>query len=487
MPDSKAGGFSGPELCALSAHDAALKLRKGEISPGELLAASRARVERAEPAVNAMPTLCWERAEGKMASLVDGPADHPGWLGGLPVAIKDLTPVAGVRTTFGTKALAGNVPGKSDRLVLRLEERGALVVGKTNTPEFGVGGNTFNEVFGATRNPWNCSLNAGGSSGGSAAALACGEVWLAHGSDLAGSLRTPAAYCGVVGFRPGPGIAGGAPEGLAFHTEGVQGPMARSVLDCALFLDAMSGFDPSSPISFPAPCAPYQEAVLKAGSKVRIAYSPDLNGFGSVERSMGEHLSSALSRVEREGAVVVEDCPDLPDLDKTYRVLRAMLWAALPGRAPREWQRHFKRTLKENIEYGRNLSIDDVYDAQLGRTRLFENVASFLRGFDVLACPVVGLHPGPVEEEYPKFMDGEPLDDYITWLRFSYLSTATGLPSVSVPVGLNESGVPVGLQLIGPHRGEARLLAAARAVEMAVGGPLGPIDPNASGESAAQS
>ncbi|MCT7377911.1 amidase [Chelativorans salis] len=469
--------YTGPELCAYEAHEIVDLLKKREISPVELVEASFARIAAVEPHINAMPTLCRDRAEAAARDISSDDAGMPGWLGGLPIAIKDLMEVGGVRTTMGTKGLADYVPERSGALVERLEARGAIVVGKTNTPEFGAGANTFNDIFGMTRNPWNTKLNAGGSSGGAAAALATGEVWLAHGSDLAGSLRTPAAYCGVVGLRPSPGVAGGGPQLMKFHTEGVQGPMARSVRDTALFLDAMSGFSADDPLSWPAPATSYQQAVERADANIRIAFTADMNSFGLVSQEMDGCLRDALRKTEAAGAVVVEDCPELPDLDRTYRVLRAMLWAALPGRAPDAVQKHFKRTLSENIAFGRKLSIDDVYDAQLNRSRLFDNVVGFLRDFDVLACPVVGLMPGPVEEEYPTEIDSVPLTDYISWLRFSFLATTTALPAISVPVGLSEGGLPIGLQLIGHHRGEARLLAVARAVEVATGGPRGPIDP----------
>jgi amidase len=473
--------FTGPELCAREAHEIVDLLKKKEVSPAELVEAAFSRIEAVEPHVNAVPTMCRDRAEAAAGAISVAEANEPGWLGGLPIAIKDLAEVAGVRTTMGTLGLADYVPEKSDTLVRRLETRGGIVVGKTNTPEFGAGANTFNEVFGITRNPWNTRLNAGGSSGGAAAALASGEVWLAQGSDLAGSLRTPAAYCGVVGFRPSPGVAGGGPSMMKFHTEGVQGPMARSVRDAALFLDAMAGFSPDEPLSYPAPPTPYQQAVEKADAKVRIAFTADMNGIGVISREMDGYLRDALRKMEAEGAVVVEDCPELAELDKTYRVLRAMLWAALPGRAPAEIQKHFKQTLRENIDFGRSLTIDDVYDAQLNRSRLFDNTVGFLRDFDVIACPVVGVMPGPVEEEYPTEVDGVPLTDYISWLRFSFLATTIGLPAISVPVGLSRDGIPVGLQLIGHPRGEARLLSIARAFEVVTGGPLGPIDPVVTG------
>lgn len=236
--------FTGPDLCAYEAHEVVGLLKRGEISPEDLLEASQKRCAEVEPAVNAMPTLCFERAKQALKSVPSNSL-----LSGLPIAIKDLMAVGGVRTTYGTQGLTDNVPSASDSLVETLEGNGAVVVGKSNTPELGAGGNTFNSVFGSTANPWNTTRNAGGSSGGAAAAIATGEVWLAHGSDYAGSLRTPAAYCGVVGLRPSPGRAGGGGALTAWNTEGVQGPMARSVTDCALFLDAMVGFEAGSPIS----------------------------------------------------------------------------------------------------------------------------------------------------------------------------------------------------------------------------------------------
>ena len=472
--------FSGPELCALEAHEVVELLRRKEVAPETLVEASSARIAEVEPKVNAMPTLCEERALSMLKAWQQTGFDpeSTGWLGGLPVSIKDLQMVGGVRTTFGTPALADFVPDVTDPLVERIERRGGVVMGKSNTPEMGAGGNTFNPVFGMTRNPWNTACNAGGSSGGAAVSLVTGEVWLAHGSDLAGSLRTPAAYCGVVGMRPTPGRAGGGPSDIAFNTEGVQGPMARSVRDCALFLDAMAGFDPANPISFPAPDSPFQDAVVRAEGKVRIAFSPTLNGFASISRETESVLRQALLAVERNGGVVEEDCPELPGLNHTYRVLRAMMWAAGPGQLPDEIQSRFKQTLTENINYGHNLTVADVYQAHRGRTVIFRKMIAFLEDFDVLACPVVGVPPGPVEEEYPTHMDGELMEDYIEWLRFSYLATTASLPALSVPAGFTEDGLPVGLQLIGRPRGEAELLAVARAVELAVGGPNRPIDPN---------
>lgn len=484
QPKNKAGTgaftFTGPELSRKTATDVVNMLRKGEIAASEALEAAVARIAQVEPAVNAMPTLCIDRAREELKAIgrrKRGAGNHAAWLAGLPLAIKDLTPVKGVRNTLGTKGLADNVATESDPLVELLEARGGIVVGMTNTPEMGAGGNTFNAVFGATRNPWDVSKNAGGSSGGAAASLATGEVWLSHGSDFAGSLRTPAAYCGIVGLRPSPGRAGGAPPSIAFNTEGVQGPMARNVTDVALFLDAMAGFDARVPISIEAPAEPFQSAVRRAKPRVRIAYAPTLDGFAEVEPEIDGVLRRALRQVEKAGGTIEEACPALPDLYATFVTLRGMAWASLPGSKGPDIQKHYKKTLKENIALGFKLKPDDIYKAMHARSVLYANMQSFLATWDVLACPVVGLEPLPVEVEYPTQVNGKPMRDYIDWLRFAFLATTTGLPALSLPVGFTRSGMPVGLQLIGPPRGEAKLLAVARALEMAVAFPGTPIDP----------
>ncbi len=302
--------YTGNEICQLEAHEAVSLLKKGDLSPAELLEASLSRISQVEGSVNAIPTVCAERARDSLCELEKRERKNgsfPGWLAGLPIAIKDLMSVSGVRTTFGTPGLSDNVPEKSDPLVERLENRGATVVGKTNTPEFGAGGNTFNSVFGFTRNPWNIRMNAGGSSGGAGVSLATGEVWLSHGSDLAGSLRTPAAYCGVVGLRPSPGRAGRGPRGLGFHTEDVQGPMARNVTDCTLFLDAMCGFDPMSPISIKSPLISFAEAVKTPKQDARVAWTSDLNGFAQIETEIKEVLETSLKRFESNGASIEEN------------------------------------------------------------------------------------------------------------------------------------------------------------------------------------
>ncbi len=477
MPD-KHHKFSGPELCRLEAHEVMALLKKGEVSSQELIEASKKRVQQVEPMINAMPTTCWDRAENAAQNMTKGnQTNRRGSLHGIPVGIKDLTIVKGVRTTFGTPGFADFVPDKSDPLVELIENNGGIVVGKTNTPEFGAGGNTFNEVHGPTFNPWNVTLNAGGSSGGAAASLATGEVWLSHGSDHGGSLRTPAAYCGVVGLRPSPGRCGGSSPDQAFMIEGVQGPMARSVKDCALFLDAMSGFDARFAISYPEPKQSYFEAVERPNNSPKIAFSMNLNGFAAIDDDMKAHLLEALKILEKSGAAVEEHAPDTSNLNDTYLTLRGLMRATAAKVLPSHVRSQWKATIEENTVFGENLTIDQITDAQINRSKLYANMLSLFDRFDVLALPVVGCMPHLQSEEWVREVGRQQLDSYVDWLRFAFLATVTSLPSISVPVGLGPGGLPVGIQMIGKPRDEAGLLQTALFVEHVMGGPLGPIDP----------
>ncbi len=462
--------FTGPELCAKPAREIVALLRSGEVTTPDLIEASLTRMDQVEPKVNAVVTRCPERARSRTA-----PKDS--LLAGLPIGIKDLSPVEGVRTTFGTKGMANHVPTASDPLVLRLEDRGGVVLGKTNTPELGAGANTFNAVFGATRNPWNTAMNAAGSSGGAAVSLATGELWLSHGSDFGGSLRSPANYCGIVGLRPSPGIAGGSSAHLGFTNGGVDGPMARDVLDCALFLDAMAGFDPIWPISFPAPDRPYQETTRQDAGNIRIAYTSDLNGFAAVTSEIDTVLRGAINSLRLPSITVEDYCPDLPRLDEAFRALRCLSFMGSYQVTPESVTRHYKDTIKGNLTDARAMTFDDYVQAERNRSAIYNTMAAFFETHDVLACPVNGLAPLPVEIEYPSEVAGRPMRDYIDWLQFAFLATVAGLPALSLPVGFTPSGMPVGLQLIGPPRGEARLLQVAHTLEQALNLPVTLIDP----------
>ena len=469
--------FSGNELNKLQAYEVVDLLNSKQVSPKELLDLAYERIDQVSSKINATVHTCRKRAYSSIKKIKPQDDTHPGWLAGLPIGIKDLMPVNGVRTTFGSETFADYVPDFSDPLVDLLEAQGAIIVGKTNTPEFGAGGVTFNSVYGSTRNPWNTKLNPGGSSGGAAASLASGEVWLSHGSDHGGSLRTPAAYCGVVGLRPSPGIAGGSSKDFAFMREGVQGPMARSVRDCALFLDAMSDFDYSFPISFPSPKSSYQEAVKNADNNIKIAFNSNLNNISPVESEIKNHLATCMETIAKNVTAVEMVELELANLKTTYLTLRAIMWVCHARRLPKNLKIKYKETLQKNISYGETLTATQIADAELQRSSLYYEMLNLLSRFDVLACPVVGCMPRPISEEWVNEIEGIKLKHYMDWLGFSFLATVTGLPAISLPIGFSSNGLPIGIQLIGGPRGEAKLLACARAIEIIMNGPIKPIDP----------
>ena len=465
------------ELIRLTAVEAVRLLRAGEVSPLELLDAAEERVATVDTEVNALPTLCFDRARERAGRLPDNGERRDAWLAGLPVAVKDLNDVAGVRTTYGSKTFADNVPDRSDIMVERLERNGALVVAKSNTPEWGAGANTFNEVFGVTRNPWNTSLTCGGSSGGSAVALATGQVWLATGSDLAGSLRTPASFCSVVGLRPSPGRVATGPSPLPFDTLGVEGPMGRTVTDAALMLDAMTGTSPEDPLSMEAPAVSFLSAAEAATPPARVAFSPDL-GIGPVDAEVRETCAAAARRFDGLGAGVEEATPDLSEAPEAFRTLRAAVFAASLGDLYRRAREDMKADVVWNVELGLGLTLEDVRRAEEMRGRIVANTAEFFSTYDVLACPAACLPPFDADVTWPRELNDVAFDNYVEWLRITYAITLTACPAIAVPCGYTRDGRPVGLQLVGRPRGEAALLGAAAAFERAAGfAARVPIDP----------
>ena len=467
------------ELTGLSAREAVRRLREGAVSPLDLIDAALARIEAVDPLVNAVPILCAERARAHARRLLAGEAPK-GRLHGLPVLIKDLVEVQGVRTTHGSPIFADHVPDFSDWSVERIEAEGGIILGKTNTPEFGAGANTFNEVFGATLNPWDRRMTCGGSSGGAAVALATGTAWLADGSDLGGSLRTPASFCGIVGLRPSPGRVPHGPRPLAFGTLAVHGPMARDVRDVALMLDVMAGLDPRDPLSYDAPAVPYAQAVERAPSLRRVAFSADLGGITPVDPEVAAICRAAANRFAALGAEVVEAAPDLAAAEATFTTLRAAQFAA--GMAPllRDHREKLKPEVVWNIEHGMALTANAIGRAELARSELQRNAAAFLAEHDLLLCPASIAPPFPVGQRYLAELNGHRFPSYIDWVAIAYAITLTGCPALSLPCGFTAAGLPVGLQIVGPPRGEARLLAAAAALEDALGlaGSV-PIDPRA--------
>ena len=455
------------------------RLRRNEITPLDLLDALERRIAAVDPAVNALPTLCFDRARAHAKRLLKRPRDARGVLAGLPVAIKDLADVAGVRTTYGSPIFSDHVPARSDILVERLEAAGAVIYGKSNTPEFGAGANTFNEVLGTTRNPWNLGRSAAGSSGGSAAALATGTAWLAHGSDLAGSLRNPASFCGVVGLRPSIGRVARTPSAKIDRTLTVQGPMARCVEDLALMLDAMVGEHPADPLSLPAPATSFRDAARSPTRPRRVAYSTDL-GITPVDPQVAAITRKAARRCEELGAVVEEAHPDLGEAHDCFQVLRALDYAISKAELLRTQRASLKPEVVWNIEKGLALTIGDIERAEAQRVALCARMLAFFETYDLLLTPATIVAPFPVEQRYLAECAGTRFDNYVEWLAIAYAVTLTCCPALSLPCGFTEEDLPIGLQIVAPPRAEAFLLGCARMLEDVLGlRDTIPIDPRA--------
>jgi amidase len=469
----------GSELTRLSACEAVARLNAGEVSPLEMIDAALARIAEVDPTVNALPTLCADRARAHALRIMEGgpPEDGGPWLAGLPIAVKDLVDVAGVRTTKGSPIYADHVPERSDVMVEILEARGGIVIAKSNTPEFGAGSNTFNEVFGKTRNPWNRTRSAGGSSGGAAAALATGQVWLATGSDFGGSLRNPASFCSVVGFRPSPGRVARGPRTHPFGGFSIEGPMARSVADAAMMFDAQVGHHPLDPISIPAPAVPFSAALEAPVAPRRVAFSRDL-GIVPVAAEVGDICAAAAKRFEDLGADVTHACPDLHDAVEVFRVLRAAQFVSNFAPLLERHRDKLKPEMVWNIEEGLKLTADEISRAERARAALYGRVAAFFDDYDLLLCPAAIVPPFDIECRYVTEVEGHRFENYVDWMAICFSITLTACPAISVPSGFTGDGLPVGLQMVGRPRGEAALLGAAYLFEQAAGiADRTPIDP----------
>jgi len=452
-------------------------LRVGAVSPLDCLDAIEARIGAVDGAVNALPTLCFDRARAAAREIMARPSSEWGVLSGLPIAIKDLMEVEGVRTTHGSPIFANHVSAASDILVERLEANGGVVYAKSNTPEFGAGAQTFNEVFGPTRNPWNTSRSAAGSSGGAAAALASGTAWLAHGSDLGGSLRNPASFCGVVGLRPTPGRVAHTPGLKIDNRLSVEGPMARNVSDCALFLDAMTGEDARDAVSLPAPPTSFLAAARSGWKPLKVAYSPDL-GITPVDPEVAAITRSAAHRLAEAGVIVEEAHPDLKEAHETFQTLRALGFAVGRGRLLETHRDQLKPEVVWNIEKGLKLTADEIIRAERSRAAMIGRAFAFFETYDLLLCPATIVAAFPVEQRYPQSCAGVAFDTYVDWLAIVYAVTLLGAPAISIPAGFTKEGLPVGLQIVAPPRADGRLLAGAKLVEDILGlKDSVPIDP----------
>jgi amidase len=453
------------------------KLNSGDVTPLDLLDALEARIALVDGKINALPTLCFERARAHAHDLMKKPLAERGLLAGMPIPIKDLTAVAGVLMTRGSPIFKDHVPARSDILVEHLEACGALIYAKSNTPEFGAGANTFNEVFGATRNPWDLSRSASGSSGGAAAALASGTTWLAHGTDLGGSLRNPASFCGIVGMRPSVGRVAHSRSAQIDRSISVHGPMARNVEDLALLLDAMCGNHPADPLSMPSPSASFRSAVRSGARPKRIAYSPDL-GITPVDPEVVSITRKAAARFAEAGAIVEEAHPDLREAHECFHVLRAydyvLHWAKLL-RSDREL---LKPEVIWNIEEGLKLTMADLERAQAQRVAMTARAVEFFETYDLLLTPSTIVTPFPVEQRFVAECAGAKFNNYVEWLGIAYAITLVCCPALSLPCGFTETGLPLGLQIVARPHGEARLLAGAKVLEDILGlRGTTPIDP----------
>ncbi|MEW2019024.1 amidase [Rhodococcus sp. NPDC076796] len=447
-----------------TAREQAAAIKNRDISAEELVSAHLSRIEEWNPSINAIVTLdrdhALELARKADAHTMSGEPLGP--LHGLPIAHKDTLDTAGMRTTYGSPIFADHVPSRSQLVVERTQSAGAISIGKTNVPELGLGSHTVNPVFGATRNPYDRSRSAGGSSGGAAAALAAGLIPIADGSDTGGSLRNPASFNNVVGLRPTVGRVPIWPTKVAWGQLSVQGPLARTVGDVRLLLSVMSGSDPRSPISFDDenPEFLYDNDVRG----LRVAWAPTLGGL-PVDPSVSSVLTPTVDALAGLGCHVEMACPDLTGADEIFTTLRAWQLELSYGRLLENHRNSLGEDIRWNIEQGRLLSGPDLGRCEVLRTELVARMGAFFDDYDLLIAPVSQVPPFPVEWRYPTSIDGEQMHTYLDWMRSAYLISSTGCPAMSVPGGFTAGGLPVGLQIIGPHRAEARLLQLAQAVE----------------------
>jgi amidase len=454
------------ELCDLSAIDLVEKMRRREVSARDVMAAHLARIERINPRVNAIVTLVAERAlkDAAQADELTARRAPLGVLHGLPVAHKDLVETAGIRTTRGSLFYRDNIPTRDAIIVTRIRAAGAITCGKTNTPELGAGSQTFNSVFGATRNPYDLTKTCGGSSGGAAAALACGMLPIADGSDTGGSLRNPAAFCNVVGFRQSPGRV--PANSSSWSPLSVSGPMARSVADVALFLTAIAGHDPSTPLSIPEDGARFREPLRRNFKGARVAWWHNLGGI-PVEPEIRRVINDNRRVFEGLGCIVEDAEPDFNGVADAFPALRYA--ANHPQNAPlvRERPEWVKDTIKYEVAQAERLTGADLGRAIARQTRMYSQSQQFFERYDYFVLPVTQVVPFDVSVPYPSEIVGTPMTTYIDWMRSCWYVTFMSNPAISVPAGFTADGLPVGIQIVGGHREDWSVLQMAYAFEQA--------------------
>jgi amidase len=465
------------ELLRMNAVDVVFRLQTGVVSPLECLDALEQRIADVNAPVNALVTLCFDRARKHAEDMMQRPIIERGVLAGLPVPIKDLTDVEGVRSTKGSRIFADRVAPASDILVKHLEREGGIIYAMSNTPEFGAGAQTFNDVFGITRNPWNTALTPSGSSGGAAVALATGMAWLAHGSDMGGSLRNPASFCGVVGLRPSPGRVAASVIGKIDGTLGQEGPMARNVTDLCLLLDAMSGFESGDPLSLAKEKHSFSSVMQNHWKPKRVAFSRDL-GITPVDPEIASIVEAAARKLEASGVIVEEAHPDMHEAMECFQTLRALSFVTGMHKLLLNHRDELKADVVWNIEKGLALNGADIAKAESQRGALFHRMNEFLHEYDALLCPATIVPPFPVVQRYVTHCNGVEFETYVDWLLIVAVATLCACPAMSIPCGFTSNGLPVGMQIITANRTEAKTLAVAKHIEDVLEmGAITPIDP----------
>jgi amidase len=458
------------QLCFTGAVEMAQLIRAKKLSAREALDAHLKQIDRVNPKVNAIVTLVAEMAAeaAARADEMQARGEKLGPLHGLPVAHKDLLETRGIRTTFGSPIYKDNVPAENNIVVERMRRAGAIIVGKTNTPEFGAGSQTFNTVFGATRNPYDLSKTCGGSSGGAAVALACGMVPVATGSDAGGSLRNPAAFCNIVGFRPSIGRVPNPKAGFGWSTLSTNGCLGRSVADLALSLSTIAGPDPNTPLAINEFGDIFARPLDRSFKGVRVAWFKDLGGvpFDSRVRSV---VDGHRATFESLGCIVEQAEPDFSPAEVSFRTLRAWTAAANYGKMLQQHLDAFKDTLKDEIQRGMKLTGEDIARAEVAHSLIWRNFQSFLGKYEYFILPTTQTPPFDVNTPYPTEIAGVHFDNYIDWMKSCWYISATGNPAASVPAGFTREGLPVGMQIVGRDKQDFSVLQLAHAFEQATG------------------
>lgn len=459
-----------PELSWTSARDLAGLIRRGEVSPVDVVEAVLDRIDRINPAINAYCTVTAEQAReaarGAEQAVARGAGLGP--LHGVPFSLKDLTPTRGIRTTMGSKIFEHQVPEEDAILVGRLRDAGAILLGKTNTPEFGCKPFTDNRIFGATRNPWARDRSAGGSSGGAAAAVAAGLGPLAEGSDLAGSIRHPAAWCGVVGFKPSQGRIARYPNAAGWNAMSTNGPITRTVADAALMFSVMAGPDPRDPLALPhtgEDWARLADAATVRG--LRAAWTPDLGGAAAVDRSVASVCEAAAERFEDLGARVEPASPEIGSIAEPFLALNAAVRIATVGRYLEQWRDQMDPILVRRLDLGQGLAPAEIGQAEVERTAYHQRLRRFFEQYDLLLLPTTAVPATPLDAPMPAEIAGRRIAQHLDMLLPTYAFNFSAYPAITVPCGFTGEGLPVGLQIVAGWRQDARVLGAAAAFEAA--------------------